>query len=280
MLTGLLQKKGESLHDHVFGTYITLRRGMAIMAFAFPLLLWLLGRLLYGVPLQNSMSAYYFAVPTPGSDAFPMRTWFVGLLFAIGGFLYLYKGFTDRENFALNLAGIFAVMVAVFPMGRDGAASAEPSLASQLSIHGASAVLLFVDKTLRLLPPAHMAKEKGFRRAYKIIGWSMVAAPGGAFVYTLLSGDRARYVFVVEALGIWAFSAYWFVKSYEMSLSRADEAVLGTQAETLSEAAAAMGGTVAQSPAGQVHATANAWESSGPSRHEEEETRRRARPRE
>lgn len=268
MLTGLLQQKGESLHDHVFGTYITLRRGMAIMAFAFPLLLWLLGWLLYGIDLQNSMSAYYFAVPAPGSDAFPMRTWFVGLLFAIGGFLYLYKGFTDRENFALNLAGVFALMVALFPMDRDGAAGAGRSLASQLSIHGASAVLLFVclayvaiacaSKTLRLLPPAHKAKEQGFRRAYRIIGLAMVAAPVGAFVYTLISGDRARYVFVVEALGIWAFAAYWFVKSYEMSLSRAEEAVLENRAATLNQAAVATGGAPAQSPAGQVHATAGA----------------------
>lgn len=268
MLTGLLQKKGESLHDHVFGTYITLRRGMAIMAFAFPLLLWLVGRLLYGIQLQNSMSAYYFAVPAPGSDAFPMRTWFVGLLFAIGGFLYLYKGFTDRENFALNLAGIFAVMVAVFPMDRDGAVGAERSLASQLSIHGASAVLLFVclafvaiwcaDKTLRLLPEVHKGKEKNFRRWYRIIGLAMVAAPAGAFVYTLVSGDRARYVFVVEALGIWAFAAYWAVKSYEMSLSRAEEKVLETQAATLNQAAVATGGTAAQGPAGQVPVTAGA----------------------
>jgi hypothetical protein len=268
MLTGLLQQKGESLHDHVFGTYITLRRGMAIMAAAFPLLLWIVGRLLYGIDLQGSMSAYYFAVSTPGSDAFPMRTWFVGLLFAIGGFLYLYKGFTDRENFALNLAGVFAVMVAVFPMDRDGAAGAERSLASQLSIHGASALLLFAclayvaiacaGKTLRLLPPAHKGKEQAFRRAYRIIGWSMVAAPVAAFIITLISGDRTRYVFWVEALGIWAFSAYWFVKSYEMSLSRAEEVVLETQATTLADAAEATGGAAAGGTAGQVHATAGA----------------------
>ncbi|MEW5928751.1 MAG: hypothetical protein AB1941_14885 [Gemmatimonadota bacterium] len=267
MLTGLLQQKGESLHDHVFGTYITLRRGMAIMAAAFPLLLWILGRLLYGIDLQGSMSAYYFAVSTPGSDAFPMRTWFVGLLFAIGGFLYLYKGFTDRENFALNLAGVFAVMVAVFPMDRDDAAGAEQSVASQLSIHGASALLLFAclayvavacaGKTLRLLPPAHKGKEQAFRRAYKIIGWSMFAAPVGAFVYTLVSGDRARYVFVVEALGIWAFSAYWAVKSYEMSLSRAEKKVLEERAQDLPDAAV-KDGDRGRDATGPVHVPANA----------------------
>ncbi|HEX8274650.1 MAG TPA: hypothetical protein VF615_18610 [Longimicrobiaceae bacterium] len=267
MPTFLLQKKGESLHDHVFGTYITLRRGMAIMAFAFPLLLWLVGRLLYGISLQNSMSAYYFAVPTPGSDAFPMRTWFVGLLFAIGGFLYLYKGFTDEENFALNLAGVFAVMVAVFPMDRDGAAGAGQSLASQVSVHGASAVLLLVclayvaiwcaDKTLRLLPEEHKGREKGFRWKYKVIGLVMVAAPVGAFIYTLVSGDRARYVFVVETLGIWAFAAYWYVKSDEMSLSRAEKKAIEERARDLPDAAAKNAGGD-RDPAGQTRVMANA----------------------
>ncbi|HLL47623.1 MAG TPA: hypothetical protein VK399_12985 [Longimicrobiaceae bacterium] len=244
-----MQQSRESLHDHVFGTYITLRRGMAIMAAAFPLLLWIVGWLAHGIDLQSSMSAYYFAAPTPDSDAFPMRTWFVGLLFAIGGFLYLYKGFTDTENVALNLAGVFALMVAVFPMDRDGAAGAARPLASQLSIHGTAAVLLFVclafvaiwcaDKTLRLLPPKHKGKEPGFRRAYRVIGLAMVAAPVAAFIITLVSGDRTRYIFWVEAFGIWAFSAYWFVKSREMSLSRAEEVVLAGGSPPIDNAMAA-----------------------------------------
>jgi hypothetical protein len=55
------------------------------------------------------MSAYYHS----GGGA--MRDEFVGILFAVGAFLCLYKGFTTFE-YALNLAGAFVIGVAAFPM--------------------------------------------------------------------------------------------------------------------------------------------------------------------
>jgi hypothetical protein len=97
------------LQAHMVATYFFLRAGMAIMAFALPLLLWC-GAAARGVPLQASMSAYYHA-----SNGL-MRDEFAGVLVAIGAFLYLYEGFSRAENRALNLAGIFAVGVAMIPM--------------------------------------------------------------------------------------------------------------------------------------------------------------------
>src|SRR5687768_1056650 len=88
----------EYLHKHMFNTYFVLRKGMACTAIVFPLLLWWVGAWA-DIDLQGSMSAYYHT---------SMRNWFVGLLFAVGGMLYLYKGFSMRENVALNLAGLFA----------------------------------------------------------------------------------------------------------------------------------------------------------------------------
>ena len=81
--------KSEDLQKHFTATYVNLRIGMAVIAMAFPILLWV-GGLLQGLELQPSMSDYYHA----GSPAGLMRDWFVGLLFAVGVFLYLYKGFT------------------------------------------------------------------------------------------------------------------------------------------------------------------------------------------
>jgi hypothetical protein len=45
-----------------------------------------------------------------------MRNWFVGNLFFIGAAMFLVKGFSVWENWALNLAGIAAPCVALFPM--------------------------------------------------------------------------------------------------------------------------------------------------------------------
>ena len=85
------------LQRHMSGTYFSLRVGMGVLAAALPPLLWLGGRLGDGEPLRCSMSAYYYSAT--------MRDTFVGTLVAVGVFLYLYKGFSRQENWALNLAG-------------------------------------------------------------------------------------------------------------------------------------------------------------------------------
>jgi hypothetical protein len=63
------------LDQHALATYFTLRRGVALIAIAFPLWLWIGGKLYAGLPLQNSMSAYYHAA----LDGKSMRDWFVGI---------------------------------------------------------------------------------------------------------------------------------------------------------------------------------------------------------
>lgn len=96
--------------DHIVATYFYLRIGMATLALVFPLLLWLYGAVVLSIPIQGSMSAYYHT---------EMRDAFVGILCAIGAFLFLYKGFTKLEDWLLNAAGLLAVLVAFFPMNPD-----------------------------------------------------------------------------------------------------------------------------------------------------------------
>src|SRR5688572_33391886 len=125
------------IQQHVAGTYRSLRLGLAAISLVFPLFLLLVGVLWYGVPPQDSISAYYYAGSSDTGpiesalaqiDVFPikqllfflgqldsqtpMRSWFVGPLFVLGVFLYLYKGFSHLENKLLNAAGLFALGVA------------------------------------------------------------------------------------------------------------------------------------------------------------------------
>ena len=79
---------------------------MGIIGIFLPLLLWLVAYVISSQGLLPSMSAYYHSVS---------RDVFVGALFAIGAAAFLYKGYSYKENIAMNLAGIFAVGVAVFP---------------------------------------------------------------------------------------------------------------------------------------------------------------------
>lgn len=177
----------KDLNQHVYATYTTLRHGMYVMAFAFPLLLWLIGYFAYGISLADSMSDYYFLMPQSDkfSRVFPMTIWFVGLLFAIGSALYLYKGFSKRENIILNIAGACALGVALVPMShKDFPADATFSLLPSY-MHGAFAITLFLciayvsifcskETVSRLNNPR---LEKSYKRKYQLCALLMVASP-------------------------------------------------------------------------------------------------------
>src|SRR5262245_23142204 len=60
-LKGLDEMNSNELRDHIYSTYNSLRMGLVIISLAFPLFLWFIGWFWYNIPLQNSMSAYYFA---------------------------------------------------------------------------------------------------------------------------------------------------------------------------------------------------------------------------
>src|SRR5262245_34820054 len=104
----------DQLRDHIYSTYFHLRIGLCVIAVAFPILLLGIGRF-YSIDPQSSMSDYYFAFSPENSNlrVFPGRVLFVGILFALGVALYLYKGLTTFENVMLNFAGLFAIVAAL-----------------------------------------------------------------------------------------------------------------------------------------------------------------------
>lgn len=209
------------LQRHMAGTYFALRIGMGVLAAALPPLLWLGGRLRDGEPLRCSMSAYYWSAA--------MRDTFVGALVAIGAFLYLYKGFSRQENWALNLAGVLAVGIAMVPTGsRCGEGNG-----ISLSLHGTFAIFFFLSiayvcvfrasDTLSLIRDTRRADR--FRTAYRTVGVLMIVSPALAAVFdvALQPGSRgSSLVFLVEAFAVFTFAAYWLVKSREMSETDAE----------------------------------------------------------
>lgn len=111
----------DELGKHIIVTYQRLRLGMGFIALFFPLIIVAIG-FLYKIDFEHSYSAYYFGLPKgdlkekifPG--IFPTRVFFCGLLFALGVFLILYKGFSKWEDRLLVIAGGAAIFVAIFPM--------------------------------------------------------------------------------------------------------------------------------------------------------------------
>ena len=213
-------KSPDELQEHIGATYFTLRMGIVIVASTLPLILWF-GGLLLGIPLKGSMSAYYHSEETI------LRDVFIGILCATGAFLYLYKGFSKRENYALNCAGILIVCVALIPTALPGA----PDRA--FSAHGASAVLFFAaiayvcifraSDTLGLMHDQDTARK--YSLSYRLFGMGMITAPATAYLLTLLAHDRGGdnpYVFFVEFVGVWIFAGYWLLKSREIAQTDAE----------------------------------------------------------
>jgi hypothetical protein len=92
--------------------YLKLRHFIGIIGLATPIVLPITTFLLSDQnPFQISISHYYFSVAHIG---------FVGALCLLSGFLLSYRGTERIENRVSNIAGVFALGVAMFPTCWDG----------------------------------------------------------------------------------------------------------------------------------------------------------------
>lgn len=215
-----VEKDPVDLQAHIAGTYLSLRLGIGVIGVTLPWLLYVGDLLLSHESLRPSMSAYYYSPA--------MRNVFVGALVAVGVSLYLYKGFSRREDWALNFAGWFAILVALVPT-----APPETVVPTLLSWHGGFAVSLFLSiayvavfraaDTLRLIRDTRKAKR--LRAVYRGLGVGMVVSPLAAVVLTYAVRPKSL-VFFLEALGVLMFAAYWLVKTAELRATDADRLAL------------------------------------------------------
>jgi hypothetical protein len=219
-------KKAKDPKKYISGTYFSLRVGLAFMAFAFPIVL-LIGGCIAKIPIQGSMSAYYHAalqaLPNHPAGQGVMRDAFVGILFAVGFSLFVYQGVTLLEDYALDLAGILALGIALFPMQWSG----PKTLTGEL--HKVFAVSFFVciayvaifraGDTLSLV---RESRRKWYRRLYIGLGCAMVGFPFLAFVLAFFPALANYKILLIEFCGIYAFGAYWVVKTRELSESDFD----------------------------------------------------------
>ena len=235
-----------TIEQQIKATYFALRAGAAVIAFVFPLLLWGGGKLA-GFTLRDSMSAYYWATPaqlcpcgenpdhsckkkgsevdvaltpSPQEKALEpgtMRSWFVGLLFATGTLLYVNQGHSRKEDVALNLAGLLALGIALFPMSWD-------CYHHSFSPHGFCAISFFLciafvsaicsrDTLVLIKDPKVRAK---YRKTYIGLATVMVVSPIAAYVFNFVTSQHSP-VYWAELFGIYAFAGYWCVKTKEMS---------------------------------------------------------------
>jgi hypothetical protein len=186
-------------------SYRTLRRVVGILGVGLPVILAVWGFLLCGcVRLQPSISDYY---------SLRTRDAFVGILFTIGWFLYTYRGYEPTDDWAGNLACVFALGVALSP---------NSGTKPERVLHFACATALFL--TLAYFSLSLFTKSGGSptpeKRArnviYRVCGVVMLVCIAVIGAYSLgLRGagfENLHPVFWLESLALWAFGVSWFVK--------------------------------------------------------------------
>ena len=220
------KKSAGELQEHMLWTYYGLRVGLSVIGASLPVLVMLSG-FVHGEGLRGSLSDYY---NVPANGFLTSRDIFVGLLLAVAACLYLYKGFSDKENVALNFAGVFVVIVAFFPTGAEGPVTYLHRTAAVCFFACIAYVCLFRAKdTLDLLPEA---KRPKYARLYKIEGAAMIASPVFAMATSLYLGlgtGQSTLVLWLETFGVAAFVAYWATKTFEMRESDAEKRALNAK---------------------------------------------------
>jgi hypothetical protein len=244
------QKNPRALLQHELGTYHSLRVTLAVIGFVLPIVVpvagWEQCRASVGflAGVSGSLSAYYHRVAP--FELLTARDFFVGGLMAAAALLYAYKGFSTKENVALNAAAVFAIGVALLPTSHgpnaiDAAKATENCLTFmgpdyhdarvRPILHATSALLFFLclayvsiwrgRDTLRLL--ATEEQRNRYNRWYVLFGALMMASPIIAILVSeFTTGSHRIVVLVVEAIGVWAFSGYWTAKTLEMMETELD----------------------------------------------------------
>lgn len=193
-------------NGRVLVSYLTLRRAVGVLGVLLPLILAIGCFWIYRCSeLQPSISDYY------GTG---MRDVFVGVLFAIGWFLFSYRGHEPQDNVAGDLACFCALGVALFPNTGAGTTAAV--------VHYVSAAALFITLAyfsffLFTKSAPNPTPQKLVRnRVYRACGITIVACIVAIGAVQLLPDDspvRAlQPVFWLESIALWAFGFSWFVK--------------------------------------------------------------------
>lgn len=172
--------------------------------------------------VPGSVSGYYYL---------PVRNIFVGVLCALGLFLIAYVGYDLGDRLVTDAAGVFAVGVALFPTKPTVASppSVTCQTVAQLStreqvvgdMHLVFAGLMFVFLAWMAIrftstdSPQPSPQKLLRNRIYQICAIVIVACLVAAVITTFLPASVKAlfpWLFLWEAVAIFAFGVSWFVK--------------------------------------------------------------------
>ena len=196
-------------------SYYQLRRALGLLGIFLPLALYLIN----GLNLENSISHYYF------TDAGVI---FTGTMVSLGLFLVFYKGPEDNEsiisdNALTSIAGLAAILVAIFPTGCDETVVCQGPLSDisnkTSNIHfGAAAAFISLMGWMSFFRFTRGDKSKLNKRRhvfYKGVGiviWIVVVTLGVLSIPSLEIEKPDNYIYLGEIVALELFGVSWLIK--------------------------------------------------------------------
>ena len=191
-------------------SYLNLRRIIGCIGIMLPPVL-IFGRIFLESPgILDSISAYYYSI---------MRDVFVGSLCAIAIFLFSYR-YDILDDIAGDIAGLFAIGVALFPIVPSTGATAQQVMIGWLHVvfaGGFFSTLAFFALVLFRRTHQKPTRQKLHRnRVYWYCGMTIVVCLVLLAVVQFVPGtlwlQPLHPIFWLETLAIMAFGIAWFVK--------------------------------------------------------------------
>lgn len=214
-ISGLRQK-----NRSIVLSYKRMRQAIGLIGMTLPLVCFLAGWLFSAVPLQDSVSAYYYT---------NVRDVFVGILVCVGLFLLAYRGHERIDNIATSFAGLAGMGIAFFPCyieGKAGPRSGVFAIDSHLSdvLHFVFAGLFFISLALISIflftltdgNKAPTPQKKKRNRIYVASGVTMLVCLALFLLLRVAMGgerfDSSQLIFWIEVVMLGAFGVSWLTK--------------------------------------------------------------------
>ncbi len=186
---------------------------IGLIAFALPIVVWLIS-LASAEELTSISGAYH----TNGRDVF------VGTLFVVGAYFVIYNGYNLLQATVSKIAGVAAIMTALFPTAPDG-----DSINAIAFTHYAAAGTLFIilsifclfffrdraNRKIIVAGPESSGHESGRRNVYIVCGVIIllcilvIVITGFVLESKFIGGINAFYW--AEAIALGSFGFAWFV---------------------------------------------------------------------
>jgi len=194
-------------------SYLTIRKIVGILALSFPFLMILASFTSGLVPLEYSLSGYYW---TNSHDVF------IGTLSIIAMVLIFYKGYDKTDNIITNIAGVAMLSIALFPAIGPSNQYTFMFLSPQITaiIHCIAAIISLsllgvmsfsqFTKTNKIMTPMKKKRNKIYKTCGIII-FIAIALMAPALLFPITGS--IRLFLLLESIVMCAFGFSWFVKS-------------------------------------------------------------------